>query len=38
MGYKSLRHCLEDLEQQGDLIRIKSEVDPNLEMAEISSF
>lgn len=35
MGYKSLRHCLEDLEQQGDLIRIKSEVDPNLEMAEI---
>lgn len=35
MGYKSLRHCLEDLEQQGDLVRIRSEVDPDLEMAEI---
>jgi 4-hydroxy-3-polyprenylbenzoate decarboxylase len=35
MGYKSLRACLLDLEQHGHLKRIKIEVDPNLEMAEI---
>lgn len=35
MSYKSLRHCVNDLEKNGHLIRIKSEVDPNLEMAEI---
>lgn len=35
MAYKSLEHCLLDLEKHGQLLRIKSEVDPNLEMAEI---
>ena len=33
--YKSLKHCVEDLEKHGKLVRIKEEVDPNLEMAEI---
>jgi len=33
--YKNLRHCAEDLERSGQLIRIKTEVDPNLEIAEI---
>jgi 4-hydroxy-3-polyprenylbenzoate decarboxylase len=35
MGYKSLKACLDDLEKNGHLIRIKEEVDPNLEMAAI---
>ena len=35
MAYKSLKECLLDLEKHGHLLRIKSEVDPNLEMAEI---
>lgn len=35
MGYKSLRACLEDLEKNHHLVRIKEEVDPNLEMAAI---
>ncbi|MEN9964884.1 MAG: hypothetical protein RL582_1979 [Bacteroidota bacterium] len=35
MAYKSLEACLVDLEKQGQLIRIKEEVDPNLEMAAI---
>lgn len=35
MSYKSLRHCVQDLEKHGKLLRIKTEVDPNLEMAEI---
>lgn len=35
MGYKSLKACLDDLEKHGHLIRIKEEVDPNLEMAAI---
>ncbi|MEK7256310.1 MAG: UbiD family decarboxylase, partial [Bacteroidota bacterium] len=35
MSYKSLLHCLLDLEKHGHLKRIKTEVDPNLEMAEI---
>ena len=35
MTYKSLRSCVVDLERNGHLIRIKKEVDPNLEMAEI---
>jgi 4-hydroxy-3-polyprenylbenzoate decarboxylase len=35
MGYKSLKACLEDLEKNNHLIRIKEEVDPNLEMAAI---
>jgi len=35
MSYSSLRACVLDLEKNGHLIRIKQEVDPNLEMAEI---
>lgn len=35
MSYKSLEHCLSDLEKHGQLLRIKQEVDPYLEMAEI---
>ncbi len=35
MPYKSLYDCVLDLEQNGQLIRIKEEVDPNLEMAAI---
>jgi len=35
MSYKSLRACANDLEKHGRLIRIKTEVDPNLEIAEI---
>jgi 4-hydroxy-3-polyprenylbenzoate decarboxylase len=33
--YKSLKACLDDLEQNQHLVRIKEEVDPNLEMASI---
>jgi 4-hydroxy-3-polyprenylbenzoate decarboxylase len=33
--YKSLRDCLKDLEKHNHLIRVKEEVDPNLEMAAI---
>lgn len=35
MAYKSLEECLLDLEKDGQLIRIKEEVDPYLEMATI---
>ena len=35
MPYKSLEECLLDLEKSGQLIRIKEEVDPHLEMAAI---
>jgi len=35
MSYKSLHDCALDLEKHGQLIRIKGEVDPDLEMAEI---
>ncbi|MBC7864407.1 MAG: UbiD family decarboxylase [Bacteroidia bacterium] len=35
MIYKSLEECLLDLEKNGHLLRIKEEVDPNLEMAAI---
>jgi 4-hydroxy-3-polyprenylbenzoate decarboxylase len=35
MGYKSLKACLDDLEKNNHLIRIKEEVDPNIEMAAI---
>lgn len=35
MSYKSLQAAVLDLEKHGQLLRIKSEVDPNLEMAEI---
>ncbi|MSR78256.1 MAG: UbiD family decarboxylase [Candidatus Omnitrophica bacterium] len=35
MTYPSLKDCILDLEKNGHLIRIKDEVDPDLEMAEI---
>lgn len=35
MIYKNTKDCVEDLEKHGHLIRIKEEVDPNLEMAAI---
>jgi 4-hydroxy-3-polyprenylbenzoate decarboxylase len=35
MAYKSLEECLSDLEKAGQLLRIKEEVDPYLEMAAI---
>jgi 4-hydroxy-3-polyprenylbenzoate decarboxylase len=35
MGYDSLRACVRDLEQAGQLVRITEEVDPYLEMAAI---
>ncbi len=35
MAYKSLEECLLELEKQGQLVRIKEEVDPYLEMAAI---
>ncbi|MEO8760294.1 MAG: UbiD family decarboxylase, partial [Bacteroidia bacterium] len=35
MVYKSLYDCIVDLEKNNQLIRIKEEVDPNLEMAAI---
>ena len=35
MSYRSLKECALDLEKTGQLIRIKTEVDPDLEMAEI---
>lgn len=35
MSYSSLRACIEDLERNNQLVRIKEEVDPFLEMAAI---
>jgi len=35
MSYSSLEACLLDLERTGQLLRIKEQVDPNLEMASI---
>ena len=35
MGYRSLKDCISDLEKNGHLVRIKEEVDPNLQMAAI---
>lgn len=35
MIYKSISECVSDLEKHGHLIRIKEEVDPDLEMAAI---
>ncbi|HET6225414.1 MAG TPA: 3-octaprenyl-4-hydroxybenzoate carboxy-lyase, partial [Bacteroidia bacterium] len=35
MGYTSTQACIEDLEKHGHLVRIKEEVDANLEMAAI---
>jgi 4-hydroxy-3-polyprenylbenzoate decarboxylase len=36
MNYTSMRQAAQDLERHGMLLRIKEEVDPNLEMAEIT--
>ncbi len=35
MGYRSLKQCVDDLDQHGYLVRIEDEVDANLEAAEI---
>jgi 4-hydroxy-3-polyprenylbenzoate decarboxylase len=35
MPYRSLHHCLRDLERTGQLVRLDVEVDPHLEAAEI---
>jgi 4-hydroxy-3-polyprenylbenzoate decarboxylase len=35
MGYRTLEQCIIDLEKHGHLVRIKEEVDPDLEMAAI---
>jgi 4-hydroxy-3-polyprenylbenzoate decarboxylase len=35
MAYRSLRECVEDLEEHGHLVRVSEEVDPHLEIAEI---
>ena len=35
MAYQDLQACLADLEKNGHLIRIKEEVDPELEMSAI---
>jgi len=36
MKFSSLRHCIDVLEKQGELVKIQEPVDPNLEMAEIT--
>jgi 4-hydroxy-3-polyprenylbenzoate decarboxylase len=35
MSYSNLNACIQDLEKHGHLVRIREEVDPNLEMAAI---
>ena len=35
MIYRNLRHCVEDLERGGHLVRLRDEVSPTLEAAEI---
>jgi 4-hydroxy-3-polyprenylbenzoate decarboxylase len=35
MGYRNLNQCIADLDRTGQLVRIKDEVDPHLEAAEI---
>lgn len=35
MAYRSLAQCIDDLERNGQLVRIRDEVDPYLEMAAI---
>ena len=35
MGYRTLKHCVDDLARHGLLRRIDAEIDPHLEMAEI---
>src|SRR5678815_2559313 len=36
MAFKNLQHFIDTLEKSGELIRIKTFVDPKLEMAEIT--
>ncbi len=36
MAYSSLRDFVKSLEQEGELIRIKTEVSPNLEISQIT--
>src|SRR5512138_889796 len=36
MAYRNQQHFIDTLEKEGELIRIKSFVDPKLEMAEIT--
>ncbi len=36
MGFKSLRDCINFLENQGELVRVTEEIDPDLEMAEVT--
>ncbi|MEM6343690.1 MAG: UbiD family decarboxylase [Bacteroidota bacterium] len=35
MRYRSLQHCVKDLEKNGHLVRVQAEIDPYLEIAEI---
>jgi 4-hydroxy-3-polyprenylbenzoate decarboxylase len=35
MGYRNLRDCVADLERTKQLVRIDTEIDPHLEMAEV---
>jgi 4-hydroxy-3-polyprenylbenzoate decarboxylase len=35
MGYRNLRHCVSDLAAHGDLIRIDTELDPQLEIGAV---
>jgi 4-hydroxy-3-polyprenylbenzoate decarboxylase len=35
MGYPSLARCVADLERTGQLVRVRAEIDPELELAEI---
>jgi 4-hydroxy-3-polyprenylbenzoate decarboxylase len=35
VGYRSLRECIDDLERTGQVRRVREEVDPNLEAAEV---
>lgn len=35
MGYRSLEECVNDLERSGQLVRVREQVDPYLEMAAI---
>ncbi len=34
-GYASLKHCVEDLEKHGHLIRVKGMISPDLDLAEV---
>ena len=35
MPYRNLEECITDLEKSGQLVRVREEVDPYLEMAAI---